>query len=519
MSDASAGAPGGRATSAPLMGRAEEPTIFELSTPGRRSWSFRATDVPAWRAEELVPPEHLQKEPTPIAEVSERDLVAHYTRLSHRQYSVDLGAYPLGSCTMKYNPKLCDEAAGLPGLAHAHPAAPTFVAQGWLELLADLGDRLCEVTGMHAVTLQPPAGAAGELTGLLLMRAWHADAGHHRTKVLIPDSAHGTNPASVTLGGYTTVTVPSDERGCVDVAALRARLDEEVAGIMLTNPNTLGLFEEDIVEMASAVHDVGGLLYYDGANLNAILGVTRPGDMGFDIVHMNLHKTFAVPHGGGGPGAGPVAVSERLAPYLPGPLPVQGADGTLAWDMPARSIGRVHSWHGNALALARAYAYILANGGDGLRRVAEMAVLNANWMRHRLRGSYDIPYDRPNMHEFVASAASLKKATGLRALDVAKRLLEEGFHAPTVYFPLIVDEALMIEPTETESLQTLEALAQAFERIAAEPEGAKAAPRTAPVGRVDEARAARQLVPTWDARPEPEQDTAAERIEAPSARY
>jgi len=267
------------------------------------------------------------------------------------------------------------------------------------------------------------------------------------------------------------------------------------------------------------VHEVGGLLYYDGANLNAILGVTRPGDMGFDIVHMNLHKTFAVPHGGGGPGAGPVAVSERLAPYLPGPLPVLGDDGEYRWVMPERSIGRVHSWHGNSLALARAYSYILANGADGLRRVAEVAVLNANWLRHRLRDSYDVPFDRPNMHELVVSTTSLKKASGLRALDVAKRLLEEGFHAPTVYFPLIVDEALMIEPTETESPQTLEALAQALERIAASPEGAKEAPRTTPVGRVDEARAARQLIPTWDARPLPTGDAAAERIEAPSARY
>jgi glycine dehydrogenase subunit 2 len=333
------------------------------------------------------------------------------------------------------------------------------------------------------------------------MRAWHAAQGRPRTKVVIPDSAHGTNPASVTLGGYQVVTVPSDRRGLVDLAALRERLDGDVAGIMLTNPNTLGLFEEEIADIAAAVHEVGGLLYYDGANLNAILGVTRPGDMGFDIVHMNLHKTFAVPHGGGGPGAGPVAVSKRLAPFLPGPVPVRGADGTFDWETPSQSIGRVHSWHGNALALARAYSYLLANGGDGLRRVAEGAVLNANWLRHRLRGVYDIPYDRPNMHEFVASTSSMKKQRGLKAIDVAKRLLEEGFHSPTVYFPLIVDEALMIEPTETESPQTMEALAAALERIAAEShDEAGAAPRTTPVSRVDEARAARHLIPTWDGR-------------------
>jgi glycine dehydrogenase subunit 2 len=432
--------------------------------------------------------------------VSERDLVAHVTRLTHRQYSVDLGAYPLGSCTMKYNPKLCDDAAGLAGLAGVHPATPAHHSQGWLEMLWSLSDTLCRITGMHSATLQPPAGAAGELTGLLLMRAWHAAQGERRSKVIIPDSAHGTNPASVTLGGYETVTVPSDHRGLVDLEALRARLDTDVAGIMLTNPNTLGLFEEDISEIASAVHGVGGLLYYDGANLNAILGVTRPGDMGFDIVHMNLHKTFAVPHGGGGPGAGPVAVSERLADFLPGPLPARLDDGRFEWRTPRRSIGRVHTWHGNALALARAWSYILANGGDGLRRVAEGAVLNANWLRHRLRGTYDIRYDRPNMHEFVAATSGLKKEKGLRALDVAKRLLEEGFHAPTVYFPLIVDEALMIEPTETESPETVAALADALVAIAADPAGESAlAPRSTPVGRVDEARAARKLLPTWDA--------------------
>jgi glycine dehydrogenase subunit 2 len=496
-------APGGRATSIPLMGRDPEPTIFELSAPGRGAWSFRGQDLPDWDADDLVPAELLADEAPLLPEVSERDLVGHFTRLSHRQYSVDLGAYPLGSCTMKYNPKLCDDVAELSGLSAVHPAAPDHLVQGWLELYHSLAASLCEVTGMHAATLQPPAGASGELTGLLLMRAWHADQGRQRTKVIIPDSAHGTNPASVTLGGYETVTVPSDDRGCVDVAALREVLDDDVAGIMLTNPNTLGLFEEDIAEIAAAVHEVGGLLYYDGANLNAILGVTRPGDMGFDIVHMNLHKTFAVPHGGGGPGAGPVAVSARLAPYLPGPVTAHTDDGTYAWVTPERSIGRVHGWYGNALALARAYAYLLVNGADGLRRVAEGAVLNANWIRHRLRGAYDIPFDRPCMHECVVSASNLKKRAGVKALDVAKRLLEEGFHSPTVYFPLIVDEALMIEPTETESPQTLAALADALIAIA---EGAseddREAPRTAVVRRVDEARAARTLIATFDARPE-----------------
>ncbi|HTV11168.1 MAG TPA: aminomethyl-transferring glycine dehydrogenase subunit GcvPB [Acidimicrobiales bacterium] len=498
--------PGGRAASAPLMGRESEPAIFEFSVPGRRSASFRATGLPDWQAGELVPAEDLREQPPVLVEVSERDLVAHLTRLSHRQYSVDLGAYPLGSCTMKYNPKVCDEAAALPGLTGVHPATPAPFAQGWLGLLWALGDALCKVTGMSAVTLQPPAGAAGELTGLLLMRAWHRSHGRSPGKVLIPDSAHGTNPASVSLAGYTTVSIPSDERGLVKPSNLSRHLDDDVAGIMLTNPNTLGLFEEDIAELASMVHEAGGLLYYDGANLNAILGVTRPGDMGFDIVHLNLHKTFAVPHGGGGPGAGPVAVGPELADLLPGPLPTQNADGTFGWANPARSIGRAHGWHGNALALARAWAYILANGSDGLRRVAEAAVLNANWLLAQLRGTYAIPYDRPAMHEVVVSTKGAPGTSDeMHALDVGKRLLEKGFHAPTVYFPLIVPEALMIEPTETESPETVAALAEAFLAIAHEgPEPALHAPRSTPVGRVDEARAARSLVATWDASTESE---------------
>jgi glycine dehydrogenase subunit 2 len=497
------GLPGGRATSAPLMGGDAEPTLFELSQPGRQSWQLRTTGMPEWEADELIPEEHRRDEPVALAEVSERDLVAHFTRLSHRQFSVDLGAYPLGSCTMKYNPKMCDTVAGLAGLAGVHPGAPAHLVQGWLQILVELEEALCEVTGMAAATLQPAAGAAGELTGLLLMRAYHEARGESRHRVIIPDSAHGTNPASVTLGGYETVTVPSDDRGCVDLEALRSVLDTDVAGIMLTNPNTLGLFEEDIAAIAAAVHEVGGLLYYDGANLNAILGVVRPGDMGFDIVHMNLHKTFATPHGGGGPGAGPVAVSPRLVDFLPGPRPVRLSSG-YGYMTPEHSIGRVHSWHGNALVLARALAYMQVHGGDGLRRVAERAVLNANWIRHRLSDTYEVPFDRPCMHEVVLSVAKLKKAYGTKALDVGKRLLEEGFHSPTIYFPLIVDEALMIEPTETESLQTLEALAEALEKIAAEAaagEPLSEAPRTTPVRRVDEARAARTLVPTFDARP------------------
>jgi len=495
----------GRALGAPLVARDFEPTIFEFSSPGRRAASFRTTDLPNWAAEELVPESFRRAEPVALPEVSERDLVAHFTRLTHRQYSVDLGAYPLGSCTMKYNPKAADAGAALPGFAQVHPAAPASCTQGWLQLLVELEDWLCAITGMAAVTLQPAAGAAGELTGLLLMRAYHDARGEVRKRVIIPDSAHGTNPASVTLSGFEVVTVGTDARGGVDLDALRSLLDRDVAGIMLTNPSTLGLFEDDIVQIADAVHEVGGLLYYDGANLNAILGIVRPGDMGFDIVHLNVHKTFATPHGGGGPGAGPVAVTDELAPFLPGPRPTRSGSG-YGLETPEHSIGRVHSWHGNALVLLRAWIYLCLNGSDGLKRVSEVAVLNANWLKERLRGSYDVPYERTVMHECVMSAKSLHHETGLSALDVAKRLIELGFHPPTVYFPLIVEEALMIEPTETESPQTLAALADAFIQIAEEArsaanaDAAKAAPRTTPVGRVDCARARRQAIVTFDSR-------------------
>ena len=497
-------APGGKASSAPLVGNGREPTLFELSVHGRSAYQLRTTGIPTRPLSELLDPSLLADEPTEIAEVSERDLVAHFTRLSHRQFSVDLGAYPLGSCTMKYNPKFCDTIAAMPGLADVHPATPASLTQGWLEIMVELEETLCEVTGMAAATLQPSAGAAGELTGLLLMAAYHEANGDRRRRVLIPDSAHGTNPASAALSGYEVTTVPTDERGLVDLEALRASLDTDVAGIMLTNPNTAGLFEEDIAEIAAAVHEVGGLLYYDGANLNAILGVVRPGDMGFDIIHMNLHKTFATPHGGGGPGAGPVAVSPRVVEFLPGPKPARLDDGTYGWVTPEKSIGRVHGWHGNSLVLARALTYIKVHGGDGLRRVAERAVLNANWLRKRISKNYPAAHDVICMHEVVVSGTALKRETGVRSLDVAKRLLEEGFHSPTVYFPLIVDEALMFEPTETESLQTLEALAESLDKIADEarshPELVTSAPHSTPVGRVDEARAARTLIPTEDAR-------------------
>ena len=495
--------PGGRAASAPLMGHETEPTLFEMSVPGRSAFQLRTTGVPATPLDELVPANHRNPEVIDVAEVSERDLVAHFTRLSHRQFSVDLGMYPLGSCTMKYNPKFCDAVAADPALNTVHPGAPASLTQGWLEILVTLEEKLCAITGMAAATLQPAAGAAGELTGLLLIRAYHRANGDARTRIIIPDSAHGTNPASVTLGGYEVTTVPSNERGLVDLDALKSALCPDVAGIMLTNPNTLGLFEEEITEIAAAVHEAGGLLYYDGANLNAILGSVRPGDMGFDVVHMNLHKTFATPHGGGGPGAGPVAVAPHLVEFLPGPRATRLDDGSFDWRTPPRSIGRVHGWHGNAMVLARALAYIDVHGGDGLTRVSQHAVLNANWLRVRLAATLPAAFDRTCMHECVLTATPLKHEYGVRGLDVAKALMEEGFHAPTVYFPLIVDEALMFEPTETESLQTLEALAQAIERIAQrcvdDPDGLHHAPQTTPVSRLDEARAARHLIATEDA--------------------
>jgi glycine dehydrogenase subunit 2 len=489
--------PGGRAASSPLVGGSAEPTLAGLSAPGRQAWSFPALDVP-----EAPPglPEAAAALP-PLPEVAERDLVAHFTRLAHRNYAVDLGAYPLGSCTMKYNPKVCDWAADLPGWRDLHPATPPALAQGALAVLVEAERVLCELTGMARATFQPPAGAAGELTGLLIMRAWHASSGNPRTKVVIPDSAHGTNPASVSLAGYRAVPVPSNARGMVDLDALRRLVDGEVAGLMLTNPNTLGLFEEEITSIAAVVHEAGGLVHYDGANLNAILGVARPGDMGFDIVHSNLHKTFATPHGGGGPGSGPVAVVERLAPFLPGPLPAVRAGGALGWEMPAQSIGRVHGSHGNFLVVVRALTYMLALGGPGLRRVAERSVLNARYLQSLIASEYDVPFPAPCMHEFVASASRLKRETGVRAADVAKALLDLGFHAPTMYFPLIVDEALMVEPTETESPETVEALAAALLAVARraheDPGEAQGHPRATPVSRPDDARAARRPVLTW----------------------
>lgn len=488
------------------MERAEDPmgTIFDRSVPGRRASTIPA---PAVDAPALKLPAHLMRKTSPhLPEVSERDLVQHYTRLSQKNWAIDVGAYPLGSCTMKYNPKINEAAAGLVGFRDLHPWQSEEQTQGALALLWDLERALAETTGMSRVTFQPAAGAQGELTGLLIMRAFHVSKGDPRRIVLIPDSAHGTNPASVRLAGYQVRQIPSDSRGLVDLKALEDACDESVVGIMLTNPNTLGLFESDIKAIAKAIHAAGGLLYFDGANLNAIMGEVRPGDMGFDIVHMNLHKTFSTPHGGGGPGAGPVAVSERLDRFLPAPL--VGHDekkGRYFWDEDRPdSIGRIHGFHGNFGILVRAYAYYRALGGVGLRRVSEMAVLNANYLRKRLEAEYPTAHPGLCMHEFVSTAKSFRKY-GIRAMDIAKRLIDLGFHPPTVYFPLVVEEAMMVEPTETESKQTLDAMADALLQIAEEarsnPELLREAPVTTPVGRLDEARAARRLRLRWG--PEP----------------
>ncbi|HDI11553.1 MAG TPA: glycine dehydrogenase subunit 2 [Candidatus Acetothermia bacterium] len=471
-------------------------TIYSKGKAGRK-----ATSWPRLRRslDELLGyiPEGMRRRELPrLPQVSQGELVRHYTALSRMNYGVDTGFYPLGSCTMKYNPKLHEIIARDPGFTELHPLFPEEAVQGILEALWQLGEFLKGIAGMPGITLQPAAGAHGELTGMLLIKRYFEDRGElgKRTVILLPDSAHGTNPASAAMAGFRVVPVPSNEEGTVDLKALEERLGEDVAGIMLTVPNTLGIFERDILTITRMVHEVGGLCYFDGANLNAFLGRARPGDMGADIFHFNLHKTFSTPHGGGGPGAGPLAVSESLIPYLPVPQIVREGDRfTLSYDLP-KSIGKVHPFLGNALVMLKALAYILTLGDEGLREVSTGAVLAANYLRVRLREAYRIPYDGLCKHEFVAST----KGLGVKALDVAKRLIDYGFHPPTIYFPLIVEEALMIEPTETETVETLDAFAEAMLRIAKEaresPELLHAAPHDTPVRRLDEVRAAREPI-------------------------
>lgn len=471
-----------------------EPLIFDLSKDGRRGYTLPALDVPSVDPSDHIPARFLRKE-LHMPSLSEVEVVRHFTRLSRLNHSLDVGFYPLGSCTMKYNPKVNENMARLPGFAHVHPLQPEDTVQGCLKLMSELEKYLMEITGMEAMTLQPAAGAQGEFTGLLIMQAYHRKNGNHKTKIIIPDSGHGTNPATCSMVGYEVVNVKSDGRGGVDMEDLKAKLTPDVAGLMITNPNTLGLFDENIGELANLVHAVDGLVYYDGANLNAIMGWTRPGDMGFDIVHLNLHKTFSTPHGGGGPGAGPVGVKAHLEQYLPNPR-IQFDGKKYKINTKCReSVGPVLASLGNFLVLVRAFAYIMVNGNDGLKEVSTHAVLNANYMMQRLKKTFKLPYDRYCKHEFVLSGKPLAEF-GIKTLDVAKRLLDFGFHAPTVYFPMIVEEAMMIEPTETESKGTLDCFMEALEMIAGEakdnPETLKNAPLSTPVRRLDEATAARK---------------------------
>ncbi|WP_070120696.1 aminomethyl-transferring glycine dehydrogenase subunit GcvPB [Bacillus marinisedimentorum] len=480
------------------MNKQDQPLIFEMSKPGRAGYNLPELDVPETEIADMLPSDFIRTEEADLPEVSELQLMRHYTALSNRNHGVDSGFYPLGSCTMKYNPKVNEDVARLQGFSHIHPYQDEKTVQGAMELLFNLQTMLEEITGMDAVTMQPAAGAHGEWTGLMMIRAFHeANGDHQRTKVIVPDSAHGTNPASATVAGFEAITVKSDERGLVDIEDLKKVVGDDTAALMLTNPNTLGLFEEHIDELTTIIHEAGGKIYYDGANLNAIMGKARPGDMGFDVVHLNLHKTFTGPHGGGGPGSGPVGVKEDLIPFLPKPILVKKEDMyRFDYDRP-QAIGRVKPYYGNFGINVRAYAYIRTMGPEGLKLVSEYAVLNANYMMRRLAEHFDLPFTQHCKHEFVISGKRQKKF-GVRTLDMAKRLLDFGYHPPTIYFPLIVEEAMMIEPTETESKETLDEFIDVMIRIAKEaeedPEIVQEAPHTTPVKRLDETQAARKPV-------------------------
>lgn len=476
-----------------------EPQLCDISVKGRQGIRFPAPDVP-----ESPLPEAFVRKDLPLPELSELDVIRHFTRLSQLNYSIDTGYYPLGSCTMKYNPRINEEMARLPGFANIHPLQPVETVQGALALMYQLQEWLKEIAGFAGVTLQPAAGAHGELTGVLIIRAYHHSRGDdQRNKILIPDSAHGTNPATSAMSGMRVVEIKSDQRGNVDLDALKAECDDTLAGLMLTNPNTLGLFDENVEEITRLVHEAGGLVYGDGANLNALLGVVRPGDLGFDILHFNLHKTFSTPHGGGGPGSGPVGVAAPLVEFLPAPIVdtiEQGDDETpplYGFVSPAKTVGRVKSFHGHFGMMVRALTYMMMCGAEGLRRIAEHAVLNANYLMALVKDTYHLPYDRVCMHEFVVEG-KWPDVPDIHALDIAKRLMDYRFHPPTNYFPLIVHEALMIEPTETENKDTLDDFASALLKIAEEartdPELLKSAPHITPIGRADEVKAAKELV-------------------------
>lgn len=476
--------------------------ILELSKSGRKSYNLPQDTFEDIRVEDHIGAEHLRTTALAFPEVSELDVVRHYTLISKKNYSIDSGFYPLGSCTMKYNPKINEDMAANPKFHALHPHQPEETVQGALAVMYHVQETIKEVAGMDAVTLQPAAGAHGELTGLMLIKKYHEMRGDaKRNKIIVPDSAHGTNPASVAVAGFDVIEVESNRDGSVKVSSLKDVLSDEVAGLMLTNPNTLGLFEKEIKEVADLVHEAGGLLYYDGANMNAIMGITRPGDMGFDVLHYNLHKTFSTPHGGGGPGSGPVAVKEILAPYLPVPVVEKEGDRFFLDYGRQDSIGKVKNFYGNFGVVLRAYAYMLTMGSDGLRSASVNAVLNANYLKARLKDHYKVAVDETCMHEVVF--AGLKdKTVEVSTLDVAKRIIDYGFHPPTIYFPLIVEGALMMEPTETESKESMDLFIDALVKIAAEakesPELLKNAPHDTPVRRLDEVRAARQLVLTWN---------------------
>ncbi len=472
--------------------------LCDLSKPGRTGYRLPPDELKDINVEEEIPESMRSTKELALPEVSEVDVMRHFVNLSQKNFAIDKGFYPLGSCTMKYNPKINEDMASLAGFSMLHPYQSEDTAQGALELMYELERMLAEITGMAGMTLQPAAGAHGEMTGLMVIKAYHEKRGDtKRTKIIVPDSAHGTNPSSAHVVGYDVVEVKSNKEGDVDLESLKSVLGDDIAGLMLTNPSTLGLYERNIVEIARLVHEAGGLLYYDGANANAILGISRPGDMGFDVVHLNLHKTFTTPHGGGGPGSGPIGVREDLLPFLPKPVIAKEAEKyKLDYDRPD-SIGKIHSFYGNFGVNVRAYTYIKTMGAEGLKKVSQMAVLNANYLMHHLKNHYKLPFDRVCKHEFVLAGLG-KKEMEVNTMDVAKRILDYGFHPPTVYFPLIVPEALMIEPTETESLETLDAFIEAMAAISKEadenPELLKAAPHAAPVRRLDEVKAAREPV-------------------------
>lgn len=466
--------------------------IFEISRKGHGCSVLSSCDVPATS----LPETELRKKELRLPQLAEVDISRHYSALERRTHGINNGFYPLGSCTMKYNPKINDEMAALLGFAGIHPLQPAHTVQGCLEVLATAEQHLCEITGMDAMTFQPAAGAHGEFTGLLLIKAYHQSRGDTgRTKIIVPDAAHGTNPASAAMAGFTVVNIPSNDKGCVDLEKLRAAVGPDTAGLMLTNPNTVGIFDENVLEITKIIHDAGGLNYYDGANLNAVMGVVRPGDMGFDVTHLNLHKTFSTPHGGGGPGSGPVGCKQLLADFLPLYHAKKAKDGSYTFAQPTHSVGSVKAFYGNFLVVVRALTYLFTLGGDGVREAAQNAVLNANYLREKLKDTYEVAFDGICMHEFVLTLEKLKKEQDVSALDVAKTLLDHGIHPPTMYFPLIVHEALMVEPTETESRETLDAAAEilrsVYEQALRDPQSLHDAPTTTPVRRPDEVSAAR----------------------------